>query len=91
MSNDKKYALGFSVQAQNLFNDINYGTPSGTVVSTYIDPTAGTYSQSATPGQIGAYGPGQRFGESTSLSGGMFSSPSSLASRRISFQMTFSF
>jgi hypothetical protein len=91
MSNDKKYALGFSVQAQNLFNDINYGTPSGTVVSTYIDPTTGTYSQSATPGQIGAYGPGQRFGESTSLSGGMFSSPSSLASRRISFQMTFSF
>ncbi len=30
---DRKYALTFSVQALNLFNNINYGPPIGTVNS----------------------------------------------------------
>jgi len=50
----------------NLFNDIDYGTPVGTVI----------------PGS-------SRFGESTSLAGGIFSSGS--AARRIFFQAAFSF
>jgi hypothetical protein len=33
-STDRKYSLSFSAQALNLFNNINYGTPVGTVGST---------------------------------------------------------
>ena len=33
-STGRKYTLNFSVQALNLFNDIDYGTPSGVVVPT---------------------------------------------------------
>jgi len=79
MSNARKYALSFNVQAQNLFNNINYGTPSGTIVPVLVDAATGSY------------GPGSRFGESMNLSSGMFSSPNGSASRRISFQMSFSF
>ena len=32
----RRYALTFTAQALNLFNDINYGTPVGTVNSTYF-------------------------------------------------------
>jgi hypothetical protein len=32
-STGHKYSLNFSVQALNLFNDIDYGTPNGTVTS----------------------------------------------------------
>jgi hypothetical protein len=32
-SSNRKYALNFSVQALNLFNNINYGQPGGTVSS----------------------------------------------------------
>jgi hypothetical protein len=73
-----KYSLTFSAQALNLFNDINYGTPLGS-----IDP-----SQIGTTNE---YGPGSRFGKSTSLAGGIFASPSGSASRRIFFQAAFNF
>jgi hypothetical protein len=61
---DRKYALNFSVQALNLFNNINYGQPIGTVNSS-------------------------RFGQSTSLAPGMFSSGA--ASRRVFIQAGFTF
>jgi hypothetical protein len=72
----RKYALTFTAQALNLFNDIDYGTPSGSLVPT-LDTTTGLY------------GPGNRFAKSTSLAGGMFASPS--AARRIFIQAAFSF
>ena len=61
---DRKYAITFSAQALNLFNNINYGQPIGTVSSS-------------------------RFGQSTSLANGMFSSGA--ASRRIFIQAGFTF
>ena len=61
---NRKYALNFSVQALNLFNNINYGQPGGTVSS-------------------------PRFGLSSSLAPGMFSSGA--ASRRIFIQAGFTF
>jgi Carboxypeptidase regulatory-like domain len=36
-STGRKYSLNFSAQALNLFNDINYGTPTGTLTSPYFD------------------------------------------------------
>jgi hypothetical protein len=74
-----KYSLTFSAQALNLFNDINYGTPSGSVVPTLL------------PGSTTEYGPGPRFDKSTSLAGGIFASPSGSASRRVYFQAAFNF
>ena len=74
-----KYSLTFSAQALNLFNDINYGTPSGSVAPTLL------------PGSTTEYGPGNRFEKSTSLAGGIFASPSGSASRRIFFQAAFNF
>ena len=77
----RKYNLTFSAQAQNLFNNINYGTPSGTVIPTLPDnPTTAAST---------AVGAGDRFGKSTSLAGGPFSS--NAAARRIFFQATFAF
>jgi hypothetical protein len=79
MSNTgRKYSLTFSAQALNLFNDINYGTPNGSVVPTLI------------PGST-TYGPGSRFDKSTSLASGQFASPSGSASRRIFIMAAFSF
>ena len=75
-STGRKYSLNFSVQALNLFNDIDYGTPSGTIVPT-ADKTTG------------AYGAGSQFDRSTSLAGGIFSTGS--AARRIFAQAVFSF
>jgi hypothetical protein len=72
----RKYSLNFNVQALNLFNDIDYGTPSGTLIPTLDAST-------------GLYGPGSRFGKSTDLAGRIFSS--NLAARRITFQAAFSF
>jgi hypothetical protein len=71
-----KYSLTFSAQALNLFNDIDYGTPVGSVIPTLN--SAGT-----------SYGPGDQFGKSTSLAGGIFSSGA--AARRIFFNATLSF
>jgi hypothetical protein len=76
-STGRKYSLTFSAQALNLFNDIDYGTPSGTVIPT--------------PLGNGEYGPGPLFQQSRSLARGIFSSPTSSAARRIFFQATFSF
>ena len=82
MSNTgRKYSLTFSAQALNLFNDINLGTPSGSVVPT-LDSGSGSSA---------VYGPGSRFDKSTSLASGQFASPSGSASRRIFFMAAFSF
>ncbi|HEV2487762.1 MAG TPA: carboxypeptidase-like regulatory domain-containing protein [Terracidiphilus sp.] len=79
MSNTgRKYSLTFSAQALNLFNDINYGPPSGSLIPT-LDATTGLY------------GPGSRFEKSTSLARGIFASPTSSAARRIFFQAAFTF
>jgi hypothetical protein len=67
-STGRKYSLTFSAQALNVFNDIDYGTPNGTV-TTNSGPS--------------------RFGKSTSLAGGIFSSGS--AARRIFIQAAFQF
>jgi hypothetical protein len=75
-STGRKYSLNFSVQALNLFNNIDYGTPNGTIVPTLDSST-------------GLYGPGSQFGHSTSLAGGMFSTGS--AARRIFAQVVFAF
>ena len=72
----RKYSLTFSAQALNLFNNIDYGTPVGSVIPTLNSST-------------GLYEPGSQFGKSTSLAGGIFSSGS--AARRIFLQATFSF
>ncbi len=72
----RKYNLTFSAQALNLFNDIDYGTPVGTVSPTLIPGTD-------------IYGPGNRFGRSTGLANGIFSQGP--AARRIFFQATFAF
>jgi hypothetical protein len=74
----RKYALTFSVAAMNLFNDIDYGTPSGSIVPTLNSATNN-------------YGPGSRFGKSTALAGNMFASPSNSAARRIFIQAAFNF
>ncbi len=36
-STGRKYSLNFSAQALNLFNDVDYGTPVGTLTSPYFD------------------------------------------------------
>jgi hypothetical protein len=74
----RKYSLTFSAQALNLFNNINYGTPVGTIIPTAI------------PGS-NVFGPGDRFNKSTSLAGGLFASPTGSAARRIYIQAAFSF
>jgi Carboxypeptidase regulatory-like domain len=76
-----KYSLTFSAQALNLFNDIDYGTPSGSVVPTLLSGT----------GSTAVYGPGSRFNKSTSLAGGIFASYTGSAARRIYIQAAFSF
>jgi hypothetical protein len=77
-STGHKYSLTFSAQALNLFNDVDYGTPSGTVIPTLNQTT-------------GIIGPGDRFGESTKLAGGMFNSSTGSAVRRIFVQAFFTF
>jgi hypothetical protein len=74
-----KYTLTINAQALNLFNDIDRGTPVGTIVPTQITPAAGAPY----------YGPGDLFEQSTNLAGGIFSSGA--AARRIFLQATFSF
>ena len=36
-ASNRKYSLNFSAQALNLFNDIDYGTPTGTLTSPYFN------------------------------------------------------
>ena len=71
----RKYSLQFSVSALNLFNNVDYGTPSGKLIPT--------------PNGAGQYAPDSRFGRSTSLAGGIFSSGSAV--RRIFVQAAFQF
>jgi len=77
----RKYSLTFSAQALNLFNNISYGTPNGSVVPTLVSGT----------GSNAVFGPGSRFDKSTSLAGGMFASPTGSAARRIFIIAAFSF
>jgi len=77
-STGHKYSLNFSAQALNLFNDIDYGQPNGTVIPTLSTST-------------GLYTAGSRFDKSTSLARGIFASPTSSAARRIFFQVAFNF
>jgi hypothetical protein len=72
----RKYTLTFSAHLLNLFNDINYGTPSGSIIPT-LDTSTGTYV------------PDTRFEESTNLAGGIFSNGSS--ARRIYLHASFVF
>ena len=73
-----KYSLNFNVQALNLFNDIDLGTPQGGIQQPAKNPLGN-----------GLYGPGPEFGKSTSLAGGIFSTSS--AARRVFVQMAFQF
>ncbi len=75
-ANARKYSLNFNVQALNLFNDIDLGTPLGGIQPVF-DPSTGLY------------GPGPQFGKSAGLAGGIFSTSS--AARRIFFQAAFQF
>ena len=61
----RTYSLDFSVSALNLFNNEDYGTPSGRLIPT---PNHAT----------GTYLPDAGFGCSTSLAGGIFSSGSAV-------------
>jgi hypothetical protein len=74
----RKYSLTFSAQALNLFNDINYGTPTGSIIPT-LDQTTGITSA------------GSRFDVANHLASGLFASPSGSAARRIFFQSVFTF
>ncbi len=75
-----KYNLTFTAQALNLFNNVNYGQPVGT-----INPTA----LKDASGNITGINPGANFDRSTSLAGRIFSMGP--ASRRIFVQAIFSF
>lgn len=75
----RKYSLTFSAQALNLFNNVNYGTPTGTISSEELTDSNGNVY----------YGPGSMFGRSRGLAGRIFSQGT--ASRRIYFQAVFSF
>jgi hypothetical protein len=75
-ANAKKYSLNFNVQALNLFNDIDLGTPVGAIQPTFNSTT-------------GQYSPGPQFGKSDGLAGSIFSTSS--AARRIFFQAAFQF
>ena len=74
----RKYSLTFSAQALNLFNDIDKGSPIGTVTAPYAIGPDGKPEAEAS-----------RFGQFTSLQGGIFSSGA--AARRIFLQAVFSF
>ncbi|MGB6192303.1 MAG: hypothetical protein WBF42_07545, partial [Terracidiphilus sp.] len=76
----RKYSLTFSAQALNLFNNVNYGTPTGTVGSDEVKDADGNPLY---------FTPGSMFGKSRGLAGRIFSQGP--ASRRIYFQAVFSF
>jgi Carboxypeptidase regulatory-like domain len=78
-----RYNLTFSAQALNLFNNVDYGTPSGTVIATPFPEGSGQTPTTTTPGTT--------FQQSNSLAKGIFNSPTSSAVRRIFIQAEFSF
>lgn len=75
-----RYNLTFTAQALNLFNNVNYGLPTGTIDATPVYDANGNIT-SVTPGAF--------FDRSTSLAGRIFSMGP--ASRRIFVQAIFSF
>lgn len=75
-----KYNLTFTVQALNLFNNVNYGTPTGTITPTPILDSAGA----VTGYQVPSF-----FDRSRGLAGRIFSQGP--ASRRVYLQAVFSF
>ncbi len=77
---NRKYSLTFSAQALNLFNNVNYGTPTGTISANEVTDADGNPLY---------YTPGSMFGKSRGLAGRIFSQGP--ASRRIFFQAVFSF
>jgi len=79
-TSNRKFNLTFTAQALNLFNDVNYGTPTGT-----ISPQAILDSS----GNVTGYTAGSLFGKSRGLAGQIFSQGA--ASRRVFFQAVFSF
>lgn len=79
-ASNRRFNLTFSAQALNLFNNVNYGTPTGTINPTAIKDDAG---------DITGYTAGDGFGKSRGLAGQLFSQGS--ASRRVFFQAVFSF
>ncbi len=74
----RKYSLTLQCQALNLFNNIDYGTPSGTVIPTRSDTDANDDAHRAT---LSA--------SRLSLANGIFASPTSSAARRIFFRRSF--
>ncbi len=76
----RKYNLTFTAQALNLFNNVNYGTPTGTIDATPVYDSSGT---------VTGITPNASFDHSTSLAGQIFSMGP--ASRRIFVQAIFSF
>jgi Carboxypeptidase regulatory-like domain/TonB dependent receptor len=72
----RKYSLTFSLWASNILNHSNYGTPNGVL--------------SLVPDSSGALVPQPNFGQSQTLAGGFFASPSA-GNRNVSFQTMFSF
>ncbi|MGA8043902.1 MAG: TonB-dependent receptor [Terracidiphilus sp.] len=75
-----RYNLTFTAQGLNVFNNVNYGLPTGTIEPTPILDSSGNVTE-VTPGGF--------FNRSTSLAGQIFSSGP--ASRRIFLQAVFSF
>ncbi|HLY39920.1 MAG TPA: carboxypeptidase regulatory-like domain-containing protein [Terracidiphilus sp.] len=76
----RKYNLTFSAQALNLFNNINYGTPTGSISPAAVTDSSGT---------VTGYVPDSLFGHSRALAGQMFSQGA--ASRRVFLQAVFTF
>ena len=77
---NRKYNLTFTVQALNMFNNVNYGTPTGTITPTPIVDSTGA---------VTGYGVPSFFDRSRSLAGMIFSQGP--ASRRVFLQAVFSF
>jgi len=76
----RKYSLTFSAQALNLFNNINYGTPTGTISASPVLNSSGVTT---------GYVPDSLFGQSRALAGQIFSTGA--ASRRVYLQAVFTF
>jgi len=77
--NTRKYSLTMSASLNNLFNDVSYGAPNGTVTAPY---TLDTTDNKLVPQQ-------SNFGKFSSLQGGIFSQGT--ATRVVRLQAVFSF
>ena len=77
--NTRKYSLTMRASLNNLFNDVSYGAPNGTVTAPY---TLDTTDNKLVPQQ-------SNFGKFSSLQGGIFSQGT--ATRVVRLQAVFSF